>query len=51
MTHSWPMICIASYMDFTEKLPMLKFLEADVRTDGKLDVNDVAAIINYIINN
>ena len=40
----------ASYMEFTENLPMLKFLEADMTFDGKLDVNDVAAIINYIVN-
>ena len=40
----------ASYMDFNEDLPMLKFLEADVKTDSKLDTQDVAAIINYIIN-
>lgn len=41
----------ASYMEFTEELPMLKFLEADVTMDSKLDVNDVAAVINYIIRN
>ena len=40
----------ASYMEFTEHLPVLKFLEADVSTDGKLDVQDVAAIINHIVN-
>ena len=40
----------ASYMNFDENLPMLKFLEADVTFEGKLDVNDVAAIINYIVN-
>ena len=40
----------ASYMEFTENLPMLKFLEADMSTDMKLDVHDVAAIINYIVN-
>lgn len=40
----------ASYMEFTGNLPMLKFLEADMTYDGKLDVNDVAAIINYIVN-
>ena len=40
----------ASYMDFNDDLPMLKFLEADVKTDSKLDTQDVAAIINYIIN-
>ena len=40
----------ASYMDFDENLPMLKFLEADMETDSKLDTKDVAAIINYIIN-
>ena len=41
----------ASYMEFTQNLPMLKFLEADVKTDSKLDTQDVAAIINYIVNN
>ena len=40
----------ASYMEFTENLPMLKFLEADMSTDMKLDVHDVAAIISYIVN-
>ena len=40
----------ASYMEFTENLPMLKFLEADMSTDMKLDTQDVAAIINYIVN-
>ena len=39
----------ASYMDFTENLPMLKFLEADMETDSRLDTRDVAAIISYII--
>ena len=39
----------ASYMDFTEDLPMRKFLEADMETDSKLDTKDVAAIINYIV--
>jgi len=39
----------ASYMDFTDNLPMLKFLEADMETDSKLDTKDVAAIIRYII--
>ena len=40
----------ASYMEFTENLPMLKFLEADMSTDMKLDTQDVAAIISYIVN-
>ena len=40
----------ASYMEFTENLPMLKFLEADMSTDMKLDTQDVATIINYIVN-
>ena len=40
----------ASYMEFTDNLPMQKFLEADMSTDGKLDVNDVAAIISYIVS-
>ena len=40
----------ASYMEFTENLPMLKFLEADMQTDAKLDTQDVAAIINYIVS-
>ena len=40
----------ASYMDFTENLPMLKFLEADMETDSKLDTKDVAAIISYIVS-
>ena len=40
----------ASYMEFTENLPMLKFLEADVSTNMKLDVNDVASVINFIVN-
>lgn len=40
----------ASYMEFTDNLPMLKFLEADMSTDMKLDTQDVAAIISYIVN-
>ena len=40
----------ASYMEFTDNLPMLKFLEADVTTDSKLDTKDVAAIISYILS-
>ena len=40
----------ASYMEFTQNLPMLKFLEADMETDAKLDTKDVAAIISYIVN-
>jgi len=40
----------ASYMEFTENLPRLKFLEADMETDGKLDTKDVAAIISYIVS-
>ena len=40
----------ASYMEFTDNLPMLKFLEADMETDGKLDTKDVAAIISHIVN-
>ena len=40
----------ASYMNFNENLPMLKFLEADMSTDMKLDTQDVAAIISYILN-
>lgn len=40
----------ASYMEFSENLPMLKFLEADMETDGKLDTKDVAAIISYIVS-
>ena len=40
----------ASYMEFTEKLPMLKFLEADMNADAKLDTKDVAAIIGYIVS-
>lgn len=40
----------ASYMDFTDDLPMKKFLEADMETDRKLDTKDVAAIVSYIIN-
>ena len=40
----------ASYMEFNDTLPMLKFLEADMETDGKLDTKDVAAIINYIVS-
>ena len=40
----------ASYMEFTEHLPVLKFLEADMTTDSKLDTKDVAAIINYIVS-
>ena len=34
----------------TESVTMDKFLEADISTDKKLDVNDVAAIINFIVN-
>ena len=34
----------------TESVTMDKFLEADISTDRKLDVNDVAAIINFIVN-
>ena len=40
----------AVYMDFTDSLPMKKFLEADMSTDGKLDTKDVAAIVSYIVN-
>lgn len=40
----------ASYMEFNDNLPMQKFLEADMETDGKLDTKDVAAIINYIVS-
>lgn len=40
----------ASYMEFTDSLPMWKFLEADMETDGKLDTKDVAAIISYIVS-
>ena len=40
----------ASYMEFTDNLPMLKFLEADMETDGKLDTKDVTAIISYIVS-
>ena len=35
--------------DITDSVTMDKFLEADAATDGKLDVNDVVAIIRYII--
>ena len=41
----------AAYAEFKENLTMQKFLEADVANDGKLDVSDVAAIIDYIIKN
>jgi hypothetical protein len=40
----------ASYMEFTDTLPMWKFLEADMENDGKLDTKDVAAIISYIVS-
>lgn len=40
----------ASYMEFTDTLPMWKFLEADMETDAKLDTKDVAAIISYIVS-
>ena len=40
----------ASYMEFSDNLPMLKFLEADMETDSKLDTKDVAAIISYIVS-
>jgi len=40
----------ASYMEFNDTLPMLKFLEADMVIDGKLDTKDVAAIISYIVS-
>ena len=40
----------ASYMEFTDNLPIWKFLEADMETDGKLDTKDVAAIISYIVS-
>ena len=40
----------ASYMEFSDNLPMLKFLEADMETDAKLDTKDVAAIISYIVS-
>ena len=33
-----------------DDVAMDKFLEADMSTDKKLDVNDVAAIINIIVN-
>ena len=39
----------AHYTEFTETLPMKKFLEADMTFDGKLDTQDVAAVINKII--
>lgn len=39
----------ASYKEFTQDLPMRKFLEADVNYDMKLDTTDVAAVINYIL--
>jgi hypothetical protein len=29
---------------------MLKFLEADMETDGELNTKDVAAIISYIVS-
>ena len=40
----------AHYMDFTDDLPMLKFLEADVQTDMELNTQDVATIINAIVS-
>lgn len=40
----------AAYMEFTDTLPMWKFLEADMETDAKLDTQDVAAIISYIVS-
>ena len=40
----------ASYMEFSDTLPMWKFLEADMETDAKLDTKDVAAIISYIVS-
>ena len=40
----------AHYTEFTKDLPMLKFLEADMKTDAKLDTQDVAAIISYIVS-
>jgi len=40
----------ASYMEFTDNLPICKFLEADMETDSKLDTKDVAAIISYIVS-
>lgn len=40
----------ASYMEFTDTLPMWKFLKADMEIDGKLDTKDVAAIISYIVS-
>lgn len=40
----------ASYMEFSDNLPMQKFLEADMKTDGKLDTKDVVAIISYIVS-
>jgi hypothetical protein len=40
----------ASYMGFSENLPMLKFLEADMQTDAKLNTSDVTAIISYIVS-
>ena len=40
----------ASYMEFTNDLPMLKFLEADIQTDMELNTQDVAAIINYLVS-
>lgn len=39
-----------AYMDFSDNLPMLKFLEADITADRKLDVNDPAAVIHFIVN-
>ena len=40
----------AAYEEFTDKLTVEKFLEADMETDGKLDTKDVAAIISYIVS-
>ena len=40
----------ASYEEFTEDLPMRKFLEADMETNMTLDTTDVAAIINALVS-
>ena len=39
----------ASYEEFTENLPMKKFLEADLECDKHLDTRDVTAIINHLV--
>ena len=41
----------ASYKEFTEELPVRKFLEADMNADGSLDVHDITRILHKVLEN